>query len=76
LNSLLTNKKAIAVFILPALILFVIVVYFSIVMTFYYSLLDWDGIGKAAFIGFSNYIKLFVQNKDGFIKSVWNSITL
>jgi raffinose/stachyose/melibiose transport system permease protein len=42
----------------------------------YYSLLSWDGIGKATFIGFKNYVNLFVNNTDGFTKSVQNSLVL
>jgi carbohydrate ABC transporter membrane protein 1, CUT1 family (TC 3.A.1.1.-) len=42
----------------------------------YYSLLDWDGIGKGTFIGFKNYINLFVNNTDGFVIAVKNSFIL
>ena len=30
-----------------------------ILVSIYYSCLDWNGIGKKTFVGFNNYIKLF-----------------
>jgi len=55
----LSNKWAIALFIAPALILFVGFVFIPIVQVFYYSLFDWDGVNKATFLGLDNYVKLF-----------------
>ncbi|MGN0424181.1 MAG: carbohydrate ABC transporter permease [Acetatifactor sp.] len=47
-------------FILPAMLAFVLVVVIPAVTGFYYSFTDWNGIGKnAQFIGITNYIKLF-----------------
>ena len=42
----------------------------------YYSLLDWNGVGDAKFIGLSNYVKLFVGNNDGFGSALLNSFIL
>lgn len=71
MDSVLSNKKAICVFVIPTLIVFSVIVFLPIFMSIYYSTLDWDGIGKGTFIGIENYIKLF---SDGvFLKSILNS---
>lgn len=74
MERVLSDKKAICFFILPALIIFVIIVILPIILSGYYSMLDWDGIGKSTFIGLDNYKKLFVNNTDGFTQSVKNSL--
>lgn len=76
MDRFLRNKKAITVFILPALVIFALVVILSIGTSFYYSLHDWDGITDKVFIGFKNYINLFVNNTDGFSKALGNSLIL
>lgn len=76
MDRTLRDKKAIIIFILPALIIFSFVVVTSIVMSGYYSTLDWDGIGKQTFIGLDNYKMLFVNNTDGFIRATGNSLIL
>ena len=55
----LKDKKAIAVFLLPAFIVYSVIVMVPILVSIYYSCLDWNGIGKKTFVGFNNYIKLF-----------------
>ncbi|HEY5583147.1 MAG TPA: sugar ABC transporter permease [Ruminiclostridium sp.] len=70
------DKKAISLFVLPTLILFVAIIIAPIFLSGYYSLLKWDGIGKGVFIGIKNYRDLFINNSDGFGKSVGNSIIL
>lgn len=76
MNRFLSNKKAIAVFILPAAVIFTLIVIVSIGTSVYYSLHDWDGITQKVFVGFSNYGKLFIGNKDGFVKALGNSLIL
>lgn len=75
MNKVLGDKKAICVFVLPALILFLVIVATPVFMSGYYSLLEWDGIGKARFTGFENYVKLFTD-PTGFAKSIGNSFIL
>ncbi|WP_239618906.1 carbohydrate ABC transporter permease [Cohnella mopanensis] len=72
------NKKAIAVFVLPTLILFIVVGFLPIVQSVYYSLLEWDGFGKGKFVGFALYQDLFVNDTYGikFLNSVWNTFYL
>ena len=57
--KILRDKKAIAVFLLPAFIVYAVIVMVPILVSIYYSCLDWNGIGKKTFVGFNNYIKLF-----------------
>ena len=57
--KILKDKKAIAVFLLPAFIVHSVIVMVPILVSIYYSCLDWNGIGKKSFVGFNNYIKLF-----------------
>lgn len=71
MDSVLSNKKAICLFVIPTLLVFSVIVFLPIFMSAFYSTLDWDGIGKGTFIGIDNYIKLF---SDGvFLKSIVNS---
>ena len=57
--KILRDKKAIAVFLLPAFIVYSVIVMVPILVSIYYSCLDWNGIGKKTFVGFNKYIKLF-----------------
>ncbi len=76
MDRVLSNKKAICVFILPALVIFIAIIIFPIFMSGYYSTLQWDGIGKSTFIGIDNYITLFTNHEDGFLESIKNSVIL
>lgn len=74
MNKILGNKTAIAAFVAPSLILFGGIIFYSIIMSFRYSLLDWNGFGEGIFVGFSNYAKMF-QDKV-FLRSAINSLLL
>lgn len=53
------NKTAIAIFALPALLLFSVFVFYPICQTVYRSFFDWDGFTAAKFIFLDNYKDLF-----------------
>lgn len=74
MNKILGNKTAIVAFVAPSLILFGGIIFYSIIMSFRYSLLDWNGFGEGIFVGFSNYAKMF-QDKV-FLRSAINSLLL
>lgn len=74
LNSVLNNKRAIIIFLFPALVIFVGIIIIPIVMSTYYSLLDWSGFGKGSFVGLSNYKGLI--SDPIFIKAAINSLIL
>lgn len=74
MNRVLSNKKAVFIFLLPALVLFLTIIIVPIFMSVTYSLTEWDGIGKKVFTGFDNYKELFLANSDGFWRAVKNSL--
>ncbi|MFV0363158.1 MAG: carbohydrate ABC transporter permease [Suipraeoptans sp.] len=76
MNKMMSDKKSIAFFILPELVVFTFVVIYSIATSFFYSLHTWDGITDKVFVGFQNYISLFVNNSDGFLRAIINPLIL
>lgn len=74
MEKALRNKKAIAFFVLPGLVWFVLIAIIPIFQSFGYSFLKWDGISRPEFVGLKNYIRIF---SDGvFYKAVLNSLLL
>lgn len=76
MDKLLKDKKAILFFIIPALSVYLMVVVLPLFMSIYYSLLKWDGIGIKKIIGINNYLNLFINNQDGFLYSLLNTLLL
>ncbi|OAT71574.1 carbohydrate ABC transporter permease [Parageobacillus thermoglucosidasius] len=74
MNKMMSDKKVIALYILPPLLLIVAFIYVPIIMTGYYSLTQWDGIGQMKFIGLDNYKELIKDEM--FWKSVYHSFLL
>jgi raffinose/stachyose/melibiose transport system permease protein len=74
MNKVMSNKLIIAMYVLPALLLIMVLIYIPIILTGYYGLMKWDGIGEMAFIGLDNYIKL-IQDGD-FWSSAMHSFML
>ncbi|MCR6108009.1 sugar ABC transporter permease [Salipaludibacillus agaradhaerens] len=74
MNKIMSDKKIIALYTLPALILLLILIYVPIVLTGYYGLMDWDGIGPMTFIGLDNYKALISDNL--FWNSAYHSLLL
>ncbi|MCR5715874.1 MAG: sugar ABC transporter permease [Lachnospiraceae bacterium] len=62
MKKVLANKKAIALFVLPALILYTIIVMLPVLWSFYYSLYSGTPGLKWEFAGLKNYAKLFSDN--------------
>ncbi|HJC92208.1 MAG TPA: sugar ABC transporter permease [Candidatus Mediterraneibacter excrementigallinarum] len=59
MNKVLGNKKAIALFVVPALILYAILVLVPVVWSLYYSLYSGSPGLQWEFTGLDNYVKLF-----------------
>ena len=59
MNKVLGNKKAIALFVVPALILYTILVLVPVVWSLYYSLYSGSPGLQWEFTGLDNYVKLF-----------------
>ena len=76
MDKLLRDKKAIFLFVFPTFLIFAVIVLLPIIYSAGYSLQKWDGISQGIFIGFKNYQDLFVNNTDGFLRSVENSVIL
>ena len=76
MDRMLRDKKAICVFVLPAFIFFFAMVILPIIMSGYYSFLEWDGMGEGKFIGLKNYIELFTSYNKAFPKAIFNSVIL
>jgi raffinose/stachyose/melibiose transport system permease protein len=74
MRSVMSNKWVISLYVLPALILILLLIYIPIVLTGYYGLMDWNGIGQMTFTGLDNYIELVKDSM--FWKSTWHSILL
>ncbi|WP_404331648.1 carbohydrate ABC transporter permease [Mesobacillus maritimus] len=74
MNKVMSNKWIIAMYVLPALLLILVLIYVPIILTGYYGLMKWDGIGEMDFIGLSNYTRLLSDGK--FWGSALNSLLL
>lgn len=74
MNKVLGNKKSIAVFVLPAFLIYAIFVLVPIGYNVYVSFLQTDLMSPSKFVGIKNYINLF-QDKT-FIGAVKNNILM
>lgn len=74
MDKVMSDKRIIALYVLPALVLMMILVYSPIAMTGYYGLMKWDGIGEMEFVGLTNYIRLLSDSM--FWKSLYHSFLL
>lgn len=74
MQKMLGNRKVYLVFVLPALIVYLLMAFIPILMSGYYSLLEWDGIGKGVFVGVKNFIEL--TKNEAFLIAARNSLIL
>ena len=65
MDKMLRNKKSIAVFMLPAFLLFTLVLFIPIIQSVYYSFCDYKGISAPVFIGLDNYKALLSDKTFG-----------
>ena len=59
MERMLRNKKMILLFIGPALLLYILILFLPIGTSIYYSLFKWDLLTPMKFIGLGNYIRMF-----------------
>lgn len=59
MNKYLGNKPALALFLLPALILYSVILIYPVLQGVFRSFYEWDGLSTAEFIGLGNYRELF-----------------
>ncbi|TDQ42944.1 carbohydrate ABC transporter permease [Aureibacillus halotolerans] len=72
MHILSRNKGAILLGLAPALILYVVFAILPIVISFYYSLMDWDGLSEMEFIGLANFTEAL--NDDVFWQALVNNL--
>ncbi len=59
----MSNKWIISLYTLPALILIFVIVYGPMLLTGYYGLMEWNGVGPMTFLGLDNYVQLVQDPK-------------
>lgn len=74
MKRVMSNKWVIALYVLPSLLLIMAMIYIPIVLTGYYGLMDWDGIGAMTFVGLANYSTLVKDPM--FWQSAYHSLLL
>ena len=72
MQRMLRDKKVITLFLLPALIVFLLTVFIPIIWSGYYSLFSWDGVTPKIFTGLDNFKEMFTDTY--FIGSWKNNI--
>ena len=65
MDKMLRNKKAILLFMLPAFLLFTLVLFIPIVQSVYYSFCDYKGITEPVYVGLKNYKTLLSDKTFG-----------
>ncbi|WP_461218096.1 carbohydrate ABC transporter permease [Lapidilactobacillus salsurivasis] len=74
MKNVLGNKKSIAVFVLPAFLIYAVFVLFPIGYNIYMSLFDTDLMSPSVFVGLKNYFNLLKD--DTFIHSFRNNLLM
>lgn len=64
MDKAFSRKSVLLMFLLPALILYTVVVILSVVWATYYSFFDWNGMGKMTFVGLKNFINLYTNDRN------------
>lgn len=74
MNKIFGSKKNIAIFVLPALILYIVFALVPIIYNIYISFFRTDLMSPGTFVGFENYTNLFKD--DIFVKAFTNNILM
>lgn len=74
MHTLKGTKYAIFFGLLPALVIYIGIALVPIGMSFYYALMDWDGISPMTFVGLDNFVEIFKD--DTFWVSVKNNLII
>jgi raffinose/stachyose/melibiose transport system permease protein len=75
MHKVMSDRNTIFWLVAPGLLLISFLIFIPIMMSFYYSMTDWNGIGDYRFVGFENYGAIF-SGDSVFWKSLLNSILL
>lgn len=82
MNKVMSNKWVIFLYILPALLLITVLIVVPLILTGYFGLMKWDGIGAMEFIGFENYVnalqdaKFWQSAKHSFLLAIFSAVSL
>ncbi len=63
MNKVMSNKWIIFLYTFPALLLIAVLIVIPLILSGYFGLMDWDGIGTMEFIGLDNYITALQDSK-------------
>ncbi|MBT2292968.1 sugar ABC transporter permease [Paenibacillus albidus] len=74
MHTLKRNKLAIFIGLFPALVIYLGIAIIPIGLSFYYSIMDWNGIGDMKVVGMDNYIRIL--SDDTFWLSVQNNVII
>lgn len=74
MEKVFSNKKSIAVFVLPSLLIYLVFAMIPIIYNIYFSFFQTDLMSAKEFVGFKNYINLFQDIT--FIKALRNNILM
>jgi len=61
-------------FALPALVMYAVFALYPILTSIQYSFYDWNGIGRAKWVGFDNYVEVFTDPR--LLGSIWHAFFL
>jgi raffinose/stachyose/melibiose transport system permease protein len=75
LHKLISDKKTIFLLVAPGFLIFLFVICLPVVMSTYYGMTDWRGIGSYSFVGFDNF-KQIILHDSVFWRSLWNALLL
>jgi raffinose/stachyose/melibiose transport system permease protein len=82
MKQVMSNKWVIALYLFPALFLIGVLIFIPLILTGYYGLMDWDGIGAMEFIGLENYVDAIQDEKfwdsalHSFLLAVFSTLSL
>lgn len=72
MDKVMRNKKAIIIFLAPAMILFTLIIPVPLIMSMGLSFFDWNLLKAPEFVGVNNFIRLFTKDTI-FLRSVLNT---
>lgn len=82
MNKVMSNKWVIAMYTFPALLLIAVLIVVPLILSGYFGLMDWDGIGAMEFIGLGNYIaalqdpKFWDSTLHSFLLAIFSALSL
>ena len=75
MKNLFSDKKTIAVLTIPPIAIMLFAILAPLLVSVYFSFMNWSGFGKATYIGFANYVELLFHDTT-FLRSLYNTFLL